>query len=319
MPRRAPRPPYGRAWLDPAARCCPRGGPRLGLACPKGVEVVEETDGMRMRPRSIVFDLFGDYLRYRGGSARLVTLVSLLEVFGVPESTARVALARLRREGWFDTEALGRESIYALSSRSWAMLEEGRARIFDRDTSPWDGQWRMVIYVVPEAQRGVRDEVRQELAWLGFGPLATSTWISPRDRLDAVADRLGGIPGLRLDLLTCRAASGERDREMTARCWDLAQLNSDYSEFVKTYRPKLASIRSGELSPRRSLVLRTELVHEYRKFPFRDPDLPAELLPTAWRGTEAHELFRTEHDLLAPAADRFIDGVLAASKVSEAG
>ena len=126
-----------------------------------------------MRPRSIVFDLFGDYLRYRGGSARLLALVSLLEAFGVPESTARVALARLRREGWFDTKALGRETIYTLSAKSWAMLDEGRARIFDRDTAPWDGQWRMVIYEVPEAQRGVRDEVRQELAWLGFGPLAT--------------------------------------------------------------------------------------------------------------------------------------------------
>lgn len=128
----------------------------------------------------------------------------------------------------------------------------------------------MVIYEVPEAQRGVRDEVRQELAWLGFGPLATSTWISPRDRLDAVADRLGEIRGLRLDLLTCRAASAERDREMTARCWDLAQLNRDYSDFVTTYGRKLASIRSGTLSPRRSLVLRTELVYDYRRFPFRD-------------------------------------------------
>lgn len=272
-----------------------------------------------MRPRSIVFDLFGDYLRYRGGSVRLVTLVSLLEAFGVPESTARVALARLRRDGWFDTEAQGRETIYTLSAKSWTMLDEGRARIFDRDTAPWDGQWRMVIYEVPGGQRGVRDEARRELAWLGFGPLATSTWISPRDQLDAVADRLGGIPGLRLDLLTCRAASAERDQEMTARCWDLAQLNRDYGEFVETYRPRLASIRSGELSPQGSLLLRTELVHDYRMFPFRDPDLPAELLPAGWRGTEAHELFRTEHDLLAPAADRFIDEVLAAAKVSETG
>jgi phenylacetic acid degradation operon negative regulatory protein len=267
---------------------------------------------MRMRPRSIVFDLFGEYLRYRGGSARLLTLVSLLEVFGVPESTARVALARLRREGRFDNEAHGRETIYTLSAKSWAILDEGRARIFDRDTTPWDGQWRMVIYEVPDAQPGVRDEVRQELAWLGFGRLATSTWISPRDKLDAVADRLSGIPGLRLDLLRCQTASAEQDQEMTARCCDLARLDRDYSEFVKTYRPKLASISSGDLSPLRSLVLRTELVHDYRKFPFRDPDLPGELLPTAWHGTEAHEVFRTEHDLLAPAADGFIDEVLAA-------
>jgi DNA-binding transcriptional regulator PaaX len=69
---------------------------------------------------------------------------------------------------------------------------------------------------------------------------------------------------------------------MTARCWDLAQLDRDYGEFVKTYRPMLASIRSGELSPRGSPALRTELVHDYRMF--LDPDLPTELLPRAWRG-----------------------------------
>jgi phenylacetic acid degradation operon negative regulatory protein len=271
-----------------------------------------------MRPRSIVFDLFGDYLRYRDGSARLLALVSLLEAFGVPESTARIALARLRREGWFDTETVGRETIYVLSAKSWAMLDEGRARIFDRVNAPWDGQWRMVIYEVPEAQREVRDEVRQKLTWLGFGPLATSTWISPRDKLDAVAERLRGIPGVRLDLLTCRAASAEQDREMTARCWDLARLNRDYGAFVRLYSSKLASITSNMLSPRDSLVLRTELIHDYRKFPFRDPDLPAELLPRAWHGTEAHELFRTEHDLLASAADRFIDEVVYPTRVSPA-
>lgn len=126
--------------MDPAAQLLPARWTATRLGVPVRCEVVDKTDGMRMRPRSIVFDLFGGYLRYHGGSARLVTLVSLLEVFGVPESTARVALARLRREGWFDTEARGRESIYALSSRSWAMLDEGRTRIFHRDSAPWDGQ-----------------------------------------------------------------------------------------------------------------------------------------------------------------------------------
>lgn len=103
-----------------------------------------------MKPRSIVFDLFGDYVRYRGGAARLRTLSTLMGCFGVGESTVRVVLARLRKEGWFDVRREGRETLYALNKRSLHLLDEGRSRIFDRAPSDWDRHWYMVIYSVPE-------------------------------------------------------------------------------------------------------------------------------------------------------------------------
>lgn len=52
-------------------------------------------------PRSVAFDLFGEYLRYRGGGgeARLCDIVALLAPpFGVGASTARVVMLRLRKE-----------------------------------------------------------------------------------------------------------------------------------------------------------------------------------------------------------------------------
>jgi len=42
-----------------------------------------------VKARSLVFDLFGDYLRYRGGEVRLRSLVSLMSCFDVPEPTVR--------------------------------------------------------------------------------------------------------------------------------------------------------------------------------------------------------------------------------------
>jgi phenylacetic acid degradation operon negative regulatory protein len=272
-----------------------------------------------MRPRSIVFDLFGDYLRYRDGEARLRALVTLLGYFEIGESTTRVVMARLRREGWFDTRSAGRETVYTLTPKSWQMLDEGRARIFERDTRTWDGQWYMVIYTVPETDRGLRDEVRKELTWLGFGPLASSTWINPRDRLPLVAERFADRPQLRLDLLSCRSSGLPHDREMATRCWDLDGLNRDYAEFLSRYRPMLPRFRSNRLSPEQTLVTRTELIHDYRKFPFRDPDLPVELLPAGWRGLQAHEMFATGHDLLAPAAERLVDEVLGTDPEAAAG
>jgi phenylacetic acid degradation operon negative regulatory protein len=280
--------------------------------------VCQQLERGSMRPRSIVFDLFGDYLRYRDGAARLRTLVALLNCFGVGESTTRVVMARLRREGWFDTRTTGRETVYTLTSKSWQMLDEGRSRIFERDVRPWDGQWHMVIYSVPETDRALRDDVRKELTWLGFGPLASSTWISPRDRLSLVVERFGDHPQLRLDLLSCKSSGLPHDREMAARCWDLDTLNSDYTQFLRTYRPMLPRLRSAQLTPAEALVTRTELIHDYRKFPFRDPDLPVELLPGGWRGHEAHDMFLKGHDLLGPAADRLIDEVLAGAGESAA-
>ena len=83
-----------------------------------------------MKPRAILWDLFGDHLRYIGdGRVPLRALTQLLDVFGVGESTSRVVLSRMRREGWFTTYRDGRQTSYALTARSIKMLDEGRARI----------------------------------------------------------------------------------------------------------------------------------------------------------------------------------------------
>ena len=52
---------------------------------------------------------------------------------------------------------------------------------------------------------------------------------------------------------------------------------------------------------------RSRLVHEWRKFLFRDPGLPAELLPARWAGRQAAEVFDAESARLLPAASRFVD------------
>jgi DNA-binding transcriptional regulator PaaX len=66
---------------------------------------------------------------------------------------------------------------------------------------------------VPEIRREVRDHVRKQLAWLGFGPLAPSTYISPHDRLRQVANRLADQPEVRLDMLRCQSSGLPVDRD----------------------------------------------------------------------------------------------------------
>lgn len=44
---------------------------------------------------------------------------------------------------------------------------------------PWDKQWRLVIYDIPESKRLARDKIRQLLKDLGFRQLQISVWAHP--------------------------------------------------------------------------------------------------------------------------------------------
>jgi phenylacetic acid degradation operon negative regulatory protein len=61
----------------------------------------------------------------------------------------------------------------------------------------------------------------------------------------------------------------------------------------------------------RAYTTRGLLVHEWRKFLFRDPGLPRALLPADWPGDEAAAYFDTHATRLLPSAARFVDTCLA--------
>jgi len=270
-----------------------------------------------VKARSLVFDLFGDHLRYRGGEARLRSLVSLMDCFDVPEPTVRVVVTRLRKEGWLSSRREGRETLYALTDAAWALLDEGRERIFHRVQGPWDGQWHMVIYSVPEAERGLREQLRKKLAWFGFGPLSAAVWLSPHDRTGLVREAFAGEPAVQLDVFRSRSAGTEADRGIAARAWDLEELDRAYAQLLQTYQPRLAAYRAGELQGADALVERMNLIHDYRRFPFRDPDLPPELLPAGWNGRRAHEVFLEAHGLLRGPAEACVDALTGSAAMPE--
>ncbi|MGA1838109.1 PaaX family transcriptional regulator C-terminal domain-containing protein [Herbiconiux sp. 11R-BC] len=257
-----------------------------------------------MKPRSVVFTLFGDYLRYCGsGEARLSSLTELLGLFGIEPGTARVVMTRLRKEGWFDTRRAGREVSYVLSRRGWDLLDEGRERIFRHPHTDWNGEWSMVLVKFPESRRADREGTRKDLAWLGYGQLTPSTWMSPHDRLEPARRILADRPVQSLDLLHCRSLGPEDDRSIAARCWNLDDLQQEYTSFVE---------RFGEipaLTGTDALVARVRLTDEYRHFPFRDPDLPQELLPADWIGQRAHYVFRDAHLRLAAESEAEVERI----------
>ncbi|WP_158890290.1 PaaX family transcriptional regulator [Amycolatopsis anabasis] len=263
------------------------------------------------KPRSLVFDIFGEYVRADGGYLTLQALSRLLEPFDVPPDSLRVLMSRLRREGWFRTMKSGRISFYLPAKRGWDLLDEGYVRIMGAPHENWSGEWHVVIFSVPETERSARGRIRKQLAWLGFGPLAASTWISPWDRLREATNVLAAEPCAQYDRLVARSLSREEDLERAARCWDLASLADGYRDYLNRWEKRLSRLRADLPEPERAFVLRTQVIHEYRKFLFTDPGLPAQLLPDDWPGKHARETMLSVFEVLREPATRFYQEVTA--------
>lgn len=263
--------------------------------------------------RSLALNLFGDYLRYAGGEAKLGELTELMAAFGMEPGTVRVSMSRLKQEGWFTTRREGRETVYVLSERMLDILTHGRPRIFRRNVQPWSGRWTMVIYQVPEFDRAVRERLRKQLAWTGFGQLSPSTWLAPHDLSKEAKDIAARNKRARFDVLWCGSDNTEEARKLAARCWDLDALGQDYIDFLARYTHLDNERSNSSKDGRQALVERTRITDDFRRFLFRDPELPHELQPKDWPGPAAFSLFGRVHEQLEPPARRFVENVIGRS------
>jgi phenylacetic acid degradation operon negative regulatory protein len=207
-------------------------------------------------------------------------------------------------QGWLEPVKLPGGAGYRLTSRAVQRLKEAAERIYRRDTPPWDGHWHVVV-VERATERATRERLRSALGYLGYASLGGSTWISPRASVELeallAAERLGAD--------RFHAGYDGDPRVLAARAWDIDGLATGYREWLARAREIVATGHgSGDEAV---FAMRSVLVHEWRKFLFVDPGLPAELLPARWPGKEASELFHAEAERLLPAAARFVDCCLA--------
>ncbi len=259
-----------------------------------------------MQARSLLFDLWGDYIQHVGGEARSGALTRYLAEFGISEPALRQALSRMTRQGWLQTRRVAGRSCYSLTERGKRRMAEACRRVYNPVDVPWDGHWRMLVYSIPEAMRSIRDDLRKELAWTGFACLAPGTWISPNPLEEALAElvhRYDLAP--HITTFTAAHTGPETAQELVRRCWDLNAITAGYDRFIAHWQPRMENFR--DLPDDRCFVEKIELVHDYRKFLFVDPGLPRELLPEGWRGADARRLFQEYYSLLAPGAGRFMD------------
>jgi len=262
----------------------------------------------------MIFTLYGDYISHYGNEIWIGSLIRLLEEFGHNDQSVRAAISRMGKQGWVTSSKKGNKSYYSLTKMGVARIEEAAKRIFKLHPEKWDGYWRTLTYTIPEEKRNLRDELRQELVWSGFGMLLNSCWISPNnleDEVNILIKKYKIEPYVHFFVSEYKGPA--KNEALVNTCWDIDNINSKYEDFITKYSKKYVvdknKIINGEMTDPECFVERTKLVHEYRKFLFIDPGLPEELLPGKWLGGHAASLFSDYYKTLAEPANRFFESV----------
>lgn len=252
--------------------------------------------------RSLLMTILGEFVLPMGEPAWTSTMVTALSMFDIEEKSGRQALARIAGEGWLRSDRVGRRVRWSLTPPGRRLLAEGAERIygFGSGNPSWDGRWLVVLVSIPESMRDLRHKLRTRLTWAGFGSPTPGVWITPRPEAEAdaklILDELA-LPGQVMSFVANYGALG-REQDMVAAAWDLGDVATRYEDFITQFSTLDPS------TPDDILRAQTTLVHEWRRFPFLDPQLPAELLPPHWIGSRATKLFTTLHSRWRPQAQR---------------
>jgi phenylacetic acid degradation operon negative regulatory protein len=255
-----------------------------------------------LRANSLIITIYGDMIAPHGGTAWLGGLIRLVEPLGLNPRTVRTSVFRLSREKWLVSEQIGRRSYYSLTAMGRRRFEHAFHRIYDDARVSWDGDWQVVLTVGDSLTPALRDALRKELLWEGYAAIAPGVLVHPSGKTDELLDILQ-IAGAHDKVVVLRAQtigalSSRPLKELVDQCWNLGNVAAEYQSFIDHFRSVARALRNASgLDPEQCFIIRTLLMHEFRRVQLRDPSLPRQLLPDDWPGDTARAMCRDIYQL----------------------
>lgn len=275
-------------------------------------------DFLRDRPvraNSLIITVYGDMIAPHGGSVWLGSFINLVKPLGINDRLVRTSVFRLSKDGWLESEHIGRCSYYGLTPAGRRRFEHAYRRIYLQPKVHWEGDWLLVLTASSDLSAAQREEVRKELHWEGYGQIASGVLAHPSANIEPLMDILqsnevqDGVVILRAK--NVGSFTSMPTRELVRECWNLESVAKDYKRFADRFRPLLKALRSARvLDPEQCFLVRTLLMHEFRRTLLRDPQLPEQLLPGDWPGSSARQLCRDLYVLTQKEAENHLMSVL---------
>lgn len=224
---------------------------------------------------SLMVSLFGDLAQNEGDVIDGPILSTIMARLQVKPEAARVALHRLRKDGWITSEKLGRIRQHSLTATGRQQSAAASPRIY-ADPHQNAADWHLILTETGSS------EVSQDMADRGFTPLTSRLYIG--------SQRLSSPPSalkLHADSVPAWLRSQAQPTNLTGAYQDLRHTLEDLAGAVPCRVP---------LSALDTAVLRCLIVHNWRRLVLKHPALPAALIDPDWAGHQCHLLV---WDLLA--------------------
>ncbi|HSS70274.1 MAG TPA: phenylacetic acid degradation operon negative regulatory protein PaaX [Casimicrobiaceae bacterium] len=265
------------------------------------------------KAKSLVVTVWGDAIAPHGGALWLSGLIRLMAPLGLNERLVRTSVYRLTREGWLTARSRGRRSVYRLTAEGLRRFEQAYQRIYSPPDGAWNNRWDIVLAPLAGLRPAERTELRKELRWAGFGTIGPGLFIGPEQpgRRAAALATLRAL-GIERRATLVSALPGDSTRgcpleDWVRASWDLAAVAAEYSAFVERFAPVIRAFKTlKRLDPEQCFVVRTLLIHDFRRVTLHDPQLAAALLPAQWPAPKAYALCRDFYRLTHRHAERHL-------------
>jgi len=262
-----------------------------------------------IRGGSLIMSIYGDAIEPRGGSVWLGSLINILEPLGLNQRLVRTSIFRLTKDGWLSSEQVGRRSYYQITVSGQRRFQQAFKRVYGELHPQWQGQWDFLITSALDQE--TRKELKKELGWQGFASISSGLLAHPNCDEQELKDTLQTLQ-VSNDIVHMKselqgALATQSLKKLVNGWWSLDQLADDYRQFLQTFTPILSALQAvATLDAQSSFLLRTLMIHQYRKILLKDPHLPEALLPAHWSGNAARELCQNLYQLCYRQAEQYL-------------
>lgn len=267
------------------------GGPVEGV-------ILDDIDARPGSTASLLRTFIGLYLRRLDDWISAADLVRIAGFLGIPAATARTGVTRLKQKGLLLAEREGGIG-YRLNPAAIPMLERGDRRIFEVRQMALGDPWCLLSFSIPETRRDLRHQLRRRLQWIGCGMVSPALWICPgylQDEVEEILTELHAREWATLFRTQTPEVAGPL-ADAVSGWWDLTALRAEHELFQESIAP----LPDDAPGPFAAYV---RLIDAWRVLPYRDPGLPAALLPADWPGHRSFAAHaRLSAQLAGPAWD----------------
>ena len=193
-------------------------------------------------------------------------LIELMEPLGSNSRAVRTSVFRLMQEDWLAATPVGRRSEYSLTPAGQRRIKHADTRIYDMPLAPWNGTWQLLLFPEGAISQEARENLRRELHWEGFAPLAPGVYAHPSADTGRIQEVLAAHKAqAKIAHLTAASLEDQSPtplRDIVRHSWRLDEIADGYRRFIAHFEPMLDWAESaGEAHSQQLFLLRTLLIH----------------------------------------------------------